>query len=144
MLIFSTNQNFAPNIRYLAPRNAETEKTHVSWRHYHPESLCASGKFFAYCYEIHHYKHAKMHIFLDGLETFRMIWKLSGWSIQLVLNINSEVPCLQYTFSDQPIRSPQSGANNTVLFISYYLFSVIEKHQWLQIPNSRSFDIILK
>ena len=25
-------------------------------------------------------KHAKMHIFLDGLETFRMIWKLSGWS----------------------------------------------------------------
>ena len=24
-------------------------------------------------------KHAKMHIFLDGLETFRMIWKLSGW-----------------------------------------------------------------
>ena len=24
-------------------------------------------------------KHDKMYIFLDGLETFRMIWKLSGW-----------------------------------------------------------------
>ena len=25
-------------------------------------------------------KYAKMHIFLDDLETFWMIWKLSGWS----------------------------------------------------------------
>ena len=49
-------------------------KTHVSWRHCHPESFCASGKFLRVAMESIIKKHAKMQRLLDGLETFRMIW----------------------------------------------------------------------
>ena len=61
-------------------------KTHVSWRHYHPESFCTfllnpSLKNMPKCtYFLMVWKLSGWSgNFLDDLETFRMIWKLSGW-----------------------------------------------------------------
>ena len=45
-------------------------KTHVSWRHYHPEMFCT----FRMIWKLSGWSGN----FPDGLETFRMIWKWSG------------------------------------------------------------------
>ena len=53
-------------------------KTHVSWWHCHLESFCASGKFLRTSLKSTIKRHAQMHRFPDGLESFRIVWKLSG------------------------------------------------------------------
>ena len=55
-------------------------KTHVSWWHCHLESFCASGKFLRVSMKSTIKRHAQMHRFPDGLESFRMVWKVSGWT----------------------------------------------------------------
>ena len=54
-------------------------KSHVLWRHCHPESFCAPGKFLRVTMKSTIKRHAKMHRFPDGLETIQMAWKLSRW-----------------------------------------------------------------
>ena len=54
-------------------------KSHVLWRHCHPESFCAPGKFLRVTMKSTIKRHAKMQRFPDGLETIQMAWKLSRW-----------------------------------------------------------------
>ena len=57
-------------------------KTHVSWRHYHPEMFCT----FRMIWKLSGWSGN----FPDGLETFRMIWKLSGWfgNFRIIWNLS--------------------------------------------------------
>ena len=55
-------------------------KTHVSWWHCHLESFCASGKFLRVSMKSTIKRHAQMHRFPDGLESFRIVWKVSRWT----------------------------------------------------------------
>ena len=54
-------------------------KSHVLWRHCHPESFCAPGKFLCITMKSTIKRHAKMQRFPDGIETIQMAWKLSRW-----------------------------------------------------------------
>ena len=53
-------------------------KTHVSWWHCHLESFCASGKFLRVSMKSTIKRHAQMHRFPGGLQSFRMVWKVFG------------------------------------------------------------------
>ena len=59
---------------------SRVRKTHVAWWHCHLESFCASGKFLRVSMKSTIKRHVQKHRFPDGLETFLMVWKVSGWS----------------------------------------------------------------
>ena len=53
------------------------KNSHLIWR---LESFCASGKFSLISMISTIKRHAQMHRFPDGLESFPMVWKVSRWS----------------------------------------------------------------
>ena len=57
---------------------SRVRKTHVLWWHCHLESFCASGKFLRVSMKSTIKRHVQKHRFPDGLETFLMVWKVSG------------------------------------------------------------------